>query len=116
MTPSPTPTPIPIAAPLARPDVEPLVDVGDVVEELVGVGVCESDVVEDSVDMLVPDVCLIFQPTTAIAPTVDRFADTVVVMIYQTEGPSVYANIPEYPLLTVDKQAPNTSPSSPSAR
>lgn len=116
MTPSATPTPIPTAVPVARPDVGALADLGDGVEELVGVGVGEFDVVEDSVDVLVSDACLIFQPTMAIAPTVDESADTVVVMIDQTEPSSVYANIPEYPLVTSDKQAPVTLPASPSVR
>lgn len=47
-----------------------------------------TDMVEGKV-VLITDVCLTFHPTIAIAPTVDRLADTVVVMIDQAEPSSV---------------------------
>lgn len=65
---------------------------------------------EDGGDVL-GAVSLMFQPTMAIAPTVDDSTDTVVDMTDQIEPPSVCAQTPENPLATSDKQFPTTWPS-----
>lgn len=96
---SPSATPIPTAVPVARVDVESLAD-GCRLEELVEdakAAVVVGNILEDGGYVLAA-VSLIFQPTMAIAPTVDDSTDTVVDMTDQIEPPSVCAQTPENPL------------------
>lgn len=99
ISPRATPSPIPTAVPVARFDVEPLADDG-MMEELVEVteaAVVVGNMFEDDGGVLAA-VSLIFQPTMAIAPTVDDSTDTVVDMTDQIEPSSVCAQTPENPL------------------
>lgn len=133
ITPKATPRPIPIAAPVDNPavvvELEVELEVGAeavgadkigvrIAEgEEVGVGVDGEEDDDDELEELGVGVgCLMFQPTTAMAPTIESSVIVAVAVSHAVESPSgVDANVTTMPEDTVERQSPAIEPRIPFA-